>query len=241
MKIYVPPKAIIDSLFIAQNKEDGKLYLAFYIKSQGYTPFIFDWTIFQSTAIDNSKVATYRFYPFTIELFHRLLAYLKESKGSDKTTYSEYRLSAYKSITIKKKYFREYQVCCDLMTGIKSFLKYFSDPIIRIKYETSSYKNLGRNQTKYQKAFWLAVSPIYEDGLTQYHLRDFLRDFLFDLSDNPNITEFVYEIDKIQRPCLLSINPILRRDFWGRFKHYAFYLSFLWPLAILIIAIIKAL
>lgn len=241
MKIYVPTKAIIDSLFIAQNKEDGKLYLAFYIKSRGYTPFIFNWLTFVSNAIDDSDVENYKFYPFTVELFHRLLAYLNEANGSDKTTYSEYYSFSFKLVESTRERFREYQVGCDLMTGIKSFLKYFSDPIIRRNYEGISYKNLGRNQTKYQKAFWFAVSPVFDDGLTEYHLRDFLRNFLFELSDNPHITEFVYDIDEIQRPFLLSINPILRRDFWGRLKHYAFYLSFLWPLAILIIAIIKAL
>lgn len=241
MKIYVPTKAIIDSLFIAKDKEGEKLYLAFYIKSRGYTPFIFNWTIFNSTAIDGSEVENYRFYPFTIELFHRLLAYLKESKGTEKTTYSEYCVSSYKLITRTKERFREYQIGSDIMTGINLFLKDFSDPIIQRNYEFVSYKNFGCNQTKYQKAFWFAITPAYEDGLTEYHLRDFLRDFLFELSDNPNITEFVYEIDQIQRPCLLNINPILRRDFFGRLKHYAFYLSFLWPLAILIIAIIKVL
>lgn len=237
MKIYVPTKAIIDSLFIAQNKEDGKLYLAFYIKSRGSSPFIFNWSIFVSNAIDDSEVGNYKFYPFNIGLFHRLLAYLKEAKGSNKTMYGEYL--ANKSTTRTEYDFRKYQIGSDIMKGIKSFLKYFSDPIIRIKYETSSYKNLGYNQTTYQKAFWFAIAPTYDDGFTQYNLRDFLRDFLFDLSDNPNVTEFVYEIDEIQRPCLLNINPILRRDFLGRLKHYAFYLSFLWPLTILVIAIIK--
>ena len=241
MKIYVPTKAIIDSLFIAQNKEDGKLYLAFYIKSRGYTPFIFNWFTFVSNAIDDSDVENYKFYPFNVELFHRLLAYLKEAKGSDKTTYSEYSSFSFKLVESTSERFRDYQIGCDLMTGIKSFLKYFSDPIIRRNCETISYKNLGRNQTKYQKAFWLAITPIYEDGLTEYNLRDFLREFLFDLSNNSNITEYVYTLDEIQRPCLLNINPILRRDFWGRLKHYAFYLSFFWPLVILIIVIIKAL
>ena len=239
MKIYVPTKAIIDSLFIAQDKEDGKLYLAFYIKSKGYTPFIFNWLTFVSNAIDDSDVENYKFYPFTVELFHRLLAYLKDAKGTEKETYEEYCSSSFKLAESTREHFREYQVGCDLMTGIKSFLKYFSDPIIRIKYETSSYKNLGYNQTTYQKAFWFAIAPTYDDGFTQYNLRDFLIGFLFDLSDNPNVTEFVYEIDEIQRPCLLNINPILRRDFLGRLKHYAFYLSFLWPLTILVIAIIK--
>lgn len=239
MKIYVPTKAIIDSLFIAQNKEDGKLYLAFYIKSRRSPPFIFNWSIFASNAIDDSEAENYKFYPFNICLFHRLLAYLKEAKGSNKTMYIKY--CSYKSITRTKDDFRNYQIGSDIMTGLKSFLKDFSDLIIQINYEPISYKNLGLDQTKYQKAFLLAISPVFDDGFAQYNLRDFLRDFLFDLSDNPNITEFVYEVDEIARPSLLNINPILRQDFLGRLKHYAFYFSFLWPIIILIIAIIKAL
>ena len=61
MKIYVPTKAIIDSLFIAQDKEDGKLYLAFYIKSRRSSPFIFNWSIFASNAIDDSEAGNYNF------------------------------------------------------------------------------------------------------------------------------------------------------------------------------------
>lgn len=239
MKIYVPTKAIIDSLFIAQNKEDGKLYLAFYIKSRGSSPFIFNWSIVVLNAIDDSEGENYKFYPFNIGLFHRLLAYLKEAKGSNKTMYGEYL--ANKSTTRTEYDFRKYQIGSDIMTGIKLFLKDFSDPIIRRNYESDSYKNLGRNQTKYQKAFWFTISPVFNDGFARYNLIDFLRDFLFDLSDNPNITEFVYEVDKISRPSLWNIRPILKQDFLGRLKHYAFYLPFLWPLIILIIAIIKAL
>lgn len=52
MKIYVPVKAIIDSLYIAVDNCSGKPYLVFYIKASKSAPFICDDYGFFFTAID---------------------------------------------------------------------------------------------------------------------------------------------------------------------------------------------
>lgn len=96
MKIYVPVKSIVDSLYIAVDNYSRKPYLVFYIKASNSVPFIFNWLTFVSNAIDDSDVESYRFYPFTVELFHRLLAYLQEAKGTEKETYEEYCASSIK-------------------------------------------------------------------------------------------------------------------------------------------------
>lgn len=37
----------------------------------------------------------------------------------------------------------------------------------------------------------------------------FFKDFLFPLSNNPNITEYVYEVEEIKKPFLFKANPVL--------------------------------
>ena len=50
---------------------------------------------------------------------------------------------SYKSITRTKDDFKNYQIGSDIMTGLKSFLKDFSDLIIQINYEPISFDILS--------------------------------------------------------------------------------------------------
>lgn len=77
MKIYVPIKAIVDSLYIAVDNYSRKPYLVFYIKASDSVPFICDDYWFWFKTIDKN-VENYNFYLFTTELFNRLLAYIKD-------------------------------------------------------------------------------------------------------------------------------------------------------------------
>jgi hypothetical protein len=188
MKIYVPTKAIIDSLFIAQDKEDGKLYLAFYIKGRDSAPFICNDYWFDFREID-VNLENYRFYLFTTELFNRLLAYIKYEK--------------------------------DVKNGLKQFLIYLYRRANLANFHSISYKDLKNNNPKYQKAFWYAISNIFAPRFVGLDLEKFLKCFLFDLANNPNIQEYVYDIGEFQRPFLFKANPVLRYvGIADRLKHY---------------------
>ena len=210
MKIYVPTKAIIDSLFIAQDKEDGKLYLAFYIKARDSALFICNDYWFDFKEID-VNLKNYRLYPFTTELFNRLLAYIKDAK--------------------------------DVKNGLVQFLSYLYRRVNLADFHSISYKDLKNNNPKYQKAFWYAIANQFAPKLMCFDIRDFLRDFLFTLSNNPNITEYIFDVNEILKPFLFNATPLLRNAGVKRLTHYISYCEPYFiigpPFIILIVVIIS--
>mgnify|MGYP006956714439 CR=1 FL=1 len=215
MKIYVPTQAIINSLYIAVDNCSRKPYLVFYIKASDSVPFICDDYLFFFKEID--RVENYTFYPFTTDIFHRLLAYIKDEKGS-----RENRVSV----------------------GLNQLLRDFSRLLDKTNFHSISYKDLGNNQTKYQKAFWYVISNSFAPKYMWFDIGDFLKDFLFSLSNNSNITEYIYEVEEIKKPFLFKANPVLHNVGWlERLKHYIshceLYFIIAPPLIILIVIIIS--
>lgn len=215
MKIYVPTQAIINSLYIAVDNCSRKPYLVFYIKASDSVPFICDDYLFFFKEMD--RVENYTFYPFTTDIFHRLLAYVKDEKGS-----RENRVSV----------------------GLNQLLRDFSRLLDKTNFHSISYKDLGNNQTKYQKAFWYVISNSFAPNYMWFDIGDFLKDFLSSLSDNPNITEYIYEVEEIKKPFLFKANPVLRDvGIADRLKHYIshceLYFIIAPPLIILIVIIIS--
>lgn len=215
MHIYVPTKAIIDSLFIAVDNYSRKPYLVFYIKARDSVPFICDDYLFFFKEIDNSE--NYTFYPFTTDIFHRLLAYIKSLKGCQKER---------------------------VRFGVIELLSDFSRLLDETDFDSISYKDLGSNQTKYQKAFWYAISHQFAPKYMWFYIGDFFKDFLSSLSNNPNITEYVCEVEKIKKPFLFKANPVLHNVGWlERLKHYIYHCELYFiiapPLIILTVIIIS--
>lgn len=215
MKIYVPTQAIINSLYIAVDNCSRKPYLVFYIKASDSVPFICDDYLFFFKEID--RVENYTFYPFTTDIFHRLLAYIKDEKGS-----RENRVSV----------------------GLNQLLRDFSRLLDKTNFHSIAYKDLGNNQTKYQKAFWYVISNSFAPKYMWFDIGDFFKDFLFSLSNNPNITEYVYEVEEIKKPFLFKANPVLHNVGWfERLKHYISHCELYFiispPLIILIVIIIS--
>lgn len=196
MKIYVPTQAIINSLYITVDNCSRKPYLVFYIKASDSVPFICDDYLFFFKEMD--KVENYSFYPLANDLFHRLLAYIKDTKGSRKECVS---------------------------VGLNQLLRDFSRLLDKTNFNPIPYKDLGNNKTKYQKAFWYAISNSFAPKYMWFDIGDFFKDFLFSLSNNPNITEYVYDIEKIKRPFLFKANPILRDVGIKRLRHYISHLG----------------
>lgn len=191
MKIYVPVKAIVDSLYIAVDNYSRKPYLVFYIKTSNSVPFVCEncWFTFD----EMSDIENYTFYPFTTDLFHRLLAYIKEAQGDRQ----------------------------ELATrGLVKLLEHLSGLINESNFHSISYEDLGNNQTKYQTAFWYAIANQFAPNFMRFDIRDFLIDFLFTLSNNPNITEYVCDVDEIERLFLIKDNPLLRNVGVKRLMHY---------------------
>lgn len=215
MKIYVPVKAIVDSLYIAVDNYSRKPDLVFYIKASDSVPFICDDYLFFFKEMD--KVENYSFYPLTNDLFHRLLAYIKDTKGSRKECVS---------------------------VGLNQLLRDFSRLLDKTNFNSIPYKDFGNNQTKYQKAFWYAISNSFAPKYMWFDIGEFLKDFLFSLPNNPNITEYIYDIKKFKRPFLFNANPVLRDvGIADRLKHYIshceLYFIIAPPLIILIVIIIS--
>ena len=214
MKIYVPVKAIIDSLYIAVDNYSRKPYLVFYIKANNSAPFICEdnWFTFDEMV----GVENYTFYPFTTDLFHRLLADIKDVDG-------------------------DIQLC--VTGGLIKLLDYFSGLIDVTTLYSISYKDLGNSQTEYQKAFWYAIANQFAPKLMCFDIRDFLRDFLFTLSNNPNITEYIFDVNEILKPFLFNANPLLRNAGVKRLTHYISYCEPYFiigpPFIILIVVIIS--
>ena len=209
MKIYVPVKAIIDSLYIAVDNCSGKPYLVFYIKASESAPFICD--DYSLSFNEMNKTENYTFYPFTHDLFYRLLAYIKDGKGNKRER---------------------------VITGFIELLFYFRGLLDSTTFHSISYKDLGNNHSKYQKAFWYAISNIFAPRFMSFDIRDFLRDFLFTLSNNPNIMEYIYDIEKIQRPFLFKAKPVLRDVGILRVTHYISNFGPFFPLFVVLISLI---
>ena len=206
IQIYIPTQAIIDSLYIAVDNYSGKPHLVFYIKASKSAPFICDDYGFFFTAIDKD-VENYIFYPFTAELFNRLLAYIKDVE--------------------------------DVNTGLGHFLNYFDRFVNLTDFNFVSYKDLKNNNSKYQKAFWYAISNIFAPRFMGFDIRDFLRDFLSDLSNNPNIMEYIYAVEEIQRPFLFKAKPVLRDvGILIRVQHYISNFAPFFPLLVVLISLI---
>lgn len=214
MKIYVPVKAIIDSLYIAVDNYSGKPYLVFYIKANNSAPFICEYNWF--TFDEMVEIENYTFYPLTTDLFHRLLAYIKETQG-------------------------DRQKC--VTNGLIKLLDYFSGLIDATNLHSISHKDLGNSQTEYQKAFWYAIANQFAPKFMCFDIRDFLIDFLFTLSNNPNITEYIFNVYEIDRLFLLKDNPLLRNAGVKRLDHYISYYGSYFivapPFIILIVVIIS--
>lgn len=128
--------------------------------------------------------------------------------------------------------------------GLVKLLEHLSGLIDETNFHSISYKDLGNNQTKYQTAFWYAIANQFAPNFMCFDIRDFLIDFLFTLSNNPNITEYVYEVEEIKKPFLFKANPVLHNVGWfERLKHYIshceLYFIIAPPLIILIVIIIS--
>lgn len=211
VKIYVPTQSIIDSLYIAVDNYSGKPHLVFYIKASKSAPFICNDDLFLFIGIDKDEVENYTFYPFTNDLFYRLLAYTKDAKGNSKEC---------------------------VTAGVTKLLNYCSRSTDLKNFHPISYKDLGGKHSKYQKAFWYAISNIFAPRFMSFDIRDFLRDFLFTLSNNPNIMEYIYDIEEIQRPFLFKAKPVLRDVGILRVTHYISHFGPFFPLLVVLISLI---
>ena len=209
IQIYLPTQAIINSLYVAVDNYSRKPYLVFYIKASKSAPFICDNYWFSFNEMNNTE--NYTFYPFTHDLFYRLLAYIKDGKGDKKEC---------------------------VRTGVIEFLFYFSGLLYSTTFHSISYKDLGNNHSKYQKAFWYAISNIFAPRFMSFDIRDFLRDFLFTLSNNTNIMEYIYDVEEIQRPFLFKAKPVLRDVGILRVTHYISNFGPFFPLLVVLISLI---
>ena len=224
MKIHVPFETVAKSLFVAKDKSTDELKLVFYTLMKKGLFFDYSEIIFNSKPLNNEQLADLDFYAIA-PFLNQLLGLIYASKDVDKLAFSklyklkersetkrEIKLDAFDEILAEVKIERE------ISHGLDLFFDDFEDLVKHNNVQPISHKSIISNADKYQKALAWALFIKDIEHLSFRQINDFVRTFLYSMSNSNRTNEFVFDVPFAENPRKSKL--LLRLNTFEKIKLY---------------------
>lgn len=224
MKIYVPAKSIVKSLFIAKRKGRDELELLF------YAPSSIDETFFKldddgfhfsdlSYIVSNAITPIEEIYDINFFL-PTLLAFVKEEDKDDPELFKDLFLSKLRPSQLE--YYLEYinyvKLKRQLFRAISRFLSHFKKLIDNNEVSPINFEDIYSNKDEYQLAFGEALINKFMNGIGSFvEVNTLLANYLSEASKNPEVPEVSIEMP-IRFP--RKSKSILRLNLFEKIRYY---------------------